>query len=119
MLQQIHDRNKTAEEKQDQQMQEIMSMKGDKIHLSQKMFDLQKQYMECRSKLKEEQLRLTKQDLEVRARQSEAQLLTAEVGIMGAYLEKLSPAVKAYYIMMQRQILERRGIITPENNDGP
>ncbi|TVU34330.1 hypothetical protein EJB05_16161, partial [Eragrostis curvula] len=57
------------------------------------------------------------QDIEVRAKQSEAQLLTAEVGIMGADLEKLSPAVRSYYIMMQHQILVRRGVITPENND--
>jgi hypothetical protein len=51
------------------------------------------------------------------AKQSEAQLLTAEVGIMGADLEKLSPVVRSYYITMQRQILERRGVITPENNN--
>ncbi|KAK3119991.1 hypothetical protein QOZ80_9AG0679130 [Eleusine coracana subsp. coracana] len=125
VLQQMHDRNKNTEEKQEQQMQEILNMKGDKIQLTQKMFELQKQDMEVRSKLKEEQLSinkeqlsLTKQDIEVRAKQSEAQLLTAEVGIMGADLEKLSRAVRAYYIMMQRQILERRGVITPDNNDG-
>jgi hypothetical protein len=51
-------------------------------------------------------------------KQSEAQLLTAEVDIMGADLEKLSPAIKSYYITMQRQILERRCVITPENNNG-
>jgi hypothetical protein len=89
------------------------------------MFDLHKQDMEVRSKLKKEQLSinkhqlsLTKQDIKVMAKQSEAQLLTAEVGIMGADLEKLSPTVRSYYIMMQRQILERRGVISPENNDG-
>jgi hypothetical protein len=32
-------------------------MKGDKIQLTQKMFDLHEQDMEVRSKLKEEQLR--------------------------------------------------------------
>jgi uncharacterized membrane protein (DUF106 family) len=89
------------------------------------MFDLHKQDMEVRSKLKKEQLSinkhqlsLTKQDIKVMAKQSEAQLLTAEVGIMGENLEKLSPIVRSYYIMMQRQILERRGVIRPENNDG-
>jgi hypothetical protein len=125
VLQQIHDRKINTEGKEDQQMQEILNMTGDKIQLTQKMFDLHKQDMEVRSKLKEEQLSinkhqlsLTKQDIEVRAKQSEAQLLTAEVGIMGADLEKLSPTVRSYYIMMQRQILERRGVISPENNDG-
>jgi hypothetical protein len=83
-------------------------MKGGKIQLTQKMFDLQKQDMEVRSKFKEEQLNinkyqlsLTKQDIEVRAKQSEAQLLIAEVGIMGADLDKLSPTVRSHYIMMQ------------------
>jgi hypothetical protein len=36
---------------------------------------------------------------------------------MGADLEKLSPVVRSYYITMERQILERRGVITPENNN--
>jgi hypothetical protein len=125
VLQQIHDRKIDTEGKQDQQMQEILIMKGDKIQLTQKMFDLHKQDIEVMSKLKEEQLSihkqqlsLTKQDIEVRDKQSEAQLLTAEVGIMGANLEKLSHAVRSYYIMMQRQILEHRGVITSENNNG-
>jgi hypothetical protein len=125
VIQQIHDRKINTEAQQDQQMQEVMIMKGDKIQLTQKMFDLQKQDMEVRSKLKEEQLiinkqqlSLTKQDIEVRAKQSEAQLLTTKVGIMGADLDKLSPAVRSYYITMQRQILECRGVITPENNNG-
>jgi hypothetical protein len=89
------------------------------------MFDLQKQDMEVRIKLKEEQLSinkqqlsLTKQDIEVGVKQSETHLLTTEVGIMGADLEKLSPAVRSNYITMQHQILERRGIITPGNNNG-
>jgi hypothetical protein len=121
----IHDRKINTEGKEDQQMQEILNMKGDKIQLTQKMFDLHKQDMEVRRKLKKEQLSinkhqlsLTKQDIKVMAKQSEAQLLTAEVGIMGENLEKLSPIVRSYYIMMQRQILERRGVIRPENNDG-
>jgi hypothetical protein len=125
VLQQIHDRKINTEGMQDQQVEEILIMKGDKIQLTQKMFDLHKQDMEVRSKLKEEQLSihkqqlsLTKQDIEVRAKQSESQLLTTEDGIMGADLEKLSPVVRSYYIMMQRQILERRGVITPENNNG-
>ncbi|KAL6647726.1 hypothetical protein ACP70R_015163 [Stipagrostis hirtigluma subsp. patula] len=116
VLQQMHDRNINAEGKQDQQMQEILNMKADKIQLSQKMFELQKQDIENRSKLKQEQLSLTKQDLEVRSKQSEAQLLTAEVGIMGADLEKLSPGVRSYYIKMQHEIMLRRGI-NPDNND--
>jgi hypothetical protein len=58
------------------------------------------------------------QDIEVRAKQSETQFLTAEVGIIGADLEKLSPVVRSYSITMQCQIMERRGVITPENNNG-
>jgi hypothetical protein len=75
VLQQIHDRKINTEGMQDQQVEEILIMKGDKIQLTQKMFDLHKQDMEVRSKLKEEQLSihkqqlsLTKQDIEVRAK---------------------------------------------------
>jgi hypoxanthine phosphoribosyltransferase len=75
VLQQVHDRKINTEAQQDQQMQEILIMKGDKIQLTQKMFNSQKQDMKVRSKLKEEQLSinkqqlsLTKQDIEVRAK---------------------------------------------------
>lgn len=117
VLQQINERNKVSEGKQDEQMQEILNMKGNKVELTQKMYELQKHDVEVRSKYKEEQLSLTKQDIEVRAKQSEAQLLTAEVGIMGADLSKLSASVRSYYLLMQRQIMERRGVTNPENND--
>lgn len=117
VLQQMHERSEKTEQKQDQQMQEILTLKGNKMRLTEKMFDLQKHEMEVRNKLKEEQLSLTKQDIEARAKQSEAQLLTAELGIMGADLDKLSPTVRAYYIAMQQQIMERRGIVIPHNND--
>jgi hypothetical protein len=40
VLQQIHDGKINMEGKQDEQMQEILNMKGDKIQLTQKMFDL-------------------------------------------------------------------------------
>ena len=124
VLQKIHERNGKTEEKQEEQMQAILSMKGDKMKLSEKLFELQKEDMEKRkedmekrSKLKEEQLILKKQDIEVRAKQSEAQLLTAELGIMGVDLEKLAPPVKAYYIAMQQKILERRGISVPPRTE--
>jgi hypothetical protein len=118
VLQQIHQRNELTEVKQDAQMQEILNLKGDKMKLTQKMYDLQKHDIEVRSKYKEEQLSLTKQDIEVRAKQSEAQLLTAELGIMGADLDKLSPHVRSYYITMQQQIMKRRGIGSSQNSDG-
>jgi membrane-associated HD superfamily phosphohydrolase len=54
MLQQVHDRKINTEAQQDQQMQEILIMKGDTIQLTQKMFNSQKQDMKVRSKLKEE-----------------------------------------------------------------
>lgn len=114
----MQERNEKTEERQEQQMQEILTLKGNKMRLIEKMFDLQKHKMEVRSKLKEEQLSLTKQDIEARAKQSEAQLLTTELGIMGADLDKLSPSVRAYYSAMQQQIMERRGIITPHDSNG-
>jgi hypothetical protein len=118
VLQQIHQKNELTEVKQDAQMQEILSLKGDKMKLTQQMFDLHKHDIEVRNKYKEEQLNLTKQDIEVRAKQSEAQLLTAELGIMGADLDKLSPQVRSYYITMQQEIMKRRGIGTSQNSDG-
>jgi len=72
VLQQIHQRNELTEVKQDAQMQEILTLKGDKMKITQQMFDLQKHEFQVRSKHKEEQLSLTKQDIEVRAKQSEA-----------------------------------------------
>jgi hypothetical protein len=63
VLQQIHDRKINTEGKHDQQMEDILIMKGDKIQLTQKMFDLHRQDMEVRSKLKEEQLSIHKQQL--------------------------------------------------------
>ncbi|KAJ1259978.1 hypothetical protein BS78_10G196900 [Paspalum vaginatum] len=96
VLQQLNDRNEKSEVKQEQQMEEILILKGNKMKLGEKMYDLHKHDMEVRTKLKEEQLSLTKKDIEVREKQSEAQLLTseaqlltAEVGIMGADLDKL------------------------------
>jgi hypothetical protein len=118
VLQQIHQKNELTEVKQDAQMQEILSLKGDKMKLTQQMFDLHKHDIEVRNKYKEEQLNLTKQDIEVRAKQSEAQLLTTELGIMGADLDKLSPQVRSYYITMQQEIMKRRGIGTSQNSDG-
>jgi len=117
VLQQLNDRNEKSEVKQEQQMEEILLLKGNKMKLGEKMYDLHKHDMEVRTKLKEEQLSLTKKDIEVREKQSEAQLLTAEVGIMGADLDKLAPQVRLYYAAMQRQILQRRGINMPPNND--
>jgi hypothetical protein len=116
VLQQLNERNEKSEVKQEKQMEEILNLKGNKMKLGEKMYDLHRQDMEVRTKLKEEQS-LTKKDIEVREKQSEAQLLTAEVGIMGADLGKLSPQVRLYYVAMQRQILERRGIHLPPNND--
>ncbi|WVZ92516.1 hypothetical protein U9M48_038573 [Paspalum notatum var. saurae] len=117
VLQQLNDRNEKSEVKQEQQMEEILTLKSNKMKLGEKMYDLHKHDMEVRTKLKEEQLSLSKKDIEVREKQSEAQLLTAEVGIMGADLDKLAPQVRLYYAAMQRQILERRGINMPPNND--
>jgi hypothetical protein len=81
------------------------------------MYDLHKQDVERRATLKEEHLKLTKMDIEVRDKQSEAQLLTAEIGIMGADLEKHAPNVKAYYLAMQAEIMKRKGIRSPTSSD--
>jgi hypothetical protein len=56
----MHDRKINTEAQQDQQMQEVLIMKGGKIQLTQKKFNLQKQDMEVQSKLKEEQLSINK-----------------------------------------------------------
>ena len=48
----MQERNEKTEEKQDEQMQEILTLKGNKMRLTEKMFDLQKHEMEVKSKLK-------------------------------------------------------------------
>jgi hypothetical protein len=51
------------------------------------------------------------------AKQNEAQLLTAEAGIMAVDLEKVAPHLKDYYIGMQREIMERRGFKSSSSNN--
>ncbi|KAG8060828.1 hypothetical protein GUJ93_ZPchr0002g23484 [Zizania palustris] len=104
---QLNDRNEKSEVKQEQQMEKILILKGNKMKLGEKMYDLHKHDMEVRTKLKEEQLSLTKKHIEVREKQSEAQLLTVVVGIMGADLYKLAPQLKrlATYILSKGALL--------------
>jgi hypothetical protein len=51
------------------------------------------------------------------AKQAEAQLLSAEAGIMAIDIDKVAPHLKNYCIGMQCQIMERRGFATsgPKN----
>ena len=111
VLQQMNDRCEESGQQQSAHMQKMLGMKENKIALQEKMYDLHKQDVERRATLKKEQLKLTKKDIEVRDKQTEAQLITAEIGIKGADLEKLAPNVKAYYLAMQAEILKRRGIM--------
>jgi hypothetical protein len=75
-----------------------------------------KEMHEYKKQTREEHMQLRKQENELLAKQAEAQLLTAEAGIMAIDLEKVAPHFKDYYIGMQRQIMECRGF-TPSNNN--
>jgi hypothetical protein len=70
--------------------------------------------MELCEKQHVDHIDLTKKGYELRERQTEAQLLTTEAGIMFIDLEKVPPYLKAYYIGMQKQIMQCRGF----NTDG-
>jgi hypothetical protein len=78
---------------------------------------LQKDAIELKKQAREENLLLRKQEHELLAKQTEAQLLTAEAGIMVVDLEKVAPHLKDYYIGMQREIMERRGFKSSSSNN--
>jgi len=110
VLQRIHDNREKNQAKEDDQLEQILARKDEKLSLQREILQMKKQ-------AREEDLQLRKQETELRAKQTEAQLMTAEAGIMGVDLEKVAPHLKDYYIGMQRQIMERRGFAPGSSNN--
>jgi len=112
VLQRLQENSEKTEQKQDQQMAEILSRKDEKIKIQRDMFKLQKKHM----KMTEQQ---QKKENAIREKESEAQLISAESGIMSIDIEKVPPYLKDYYLGMQMQIMKRRGFTSPSapNNE--
>ena len=83
-------------------MAEILSRKDEKIKIQKDLLKLQKKHM----KMTEQQ---QKKENAIREKESEAQLISAESGIMSIDIEKVPPYLKDYYLGMQMQIMKRRG----------
>jgi hypothetical protein len=118
VLQRINENREKCQEKEDEQMKEILSRKDGKLCLQKELivmqtneFELRKQHNEIKKRHFEEDLQLRKQENELAAKQAEAQLLTAKAGIMAVDVEKVAPHLKNYYVGMQRQIMERHSFM--------
>jgi hypothetical protein len=110
VLPRLQEQSEKTEQKQDQQMAEILSRKDEKIKIQRDLFNLQKKHMKMSMQQK-------KKENVFREKESEAQLISAESGIMSIDIEKVPPHLKNYYLGMQRLIMERRGFISPSNNE--
>lgn len=110
VLQRLQEKSEKTEQKQDQQMGEILSRKDEKIKIQRDLFNLQKKHMKMTMQQK-------KKENAFREKESEAQLITAESSIMSIDIDKVPPHLKSYYVGMQRKIMERRGFISPSNNE--
>ena len=110
VLQRIHDNREKCQQKEDEQMVQILTRKDEKLSLQREYLDLKKQQ-------REENLILRKQEADNVAKQAEAQLLTAEAAIMAIDIDKVAPHLKNYYIGMQRLIMERRGFASSDPKD--
>jgi len=110
VLQRLQEKSEQTEQKQDQQMAEILSRKDEKIKIQRDLFNLQKKHMKMT-------LQQQKKENKIREKETEAQLITAESSIMSIDIEKVPPHLKNYYVGMQRQIMVRRGFISPSNNE--
>jgi len=110
VLQRLQEKSEKTEQKQDQQMTEILSRKDEKIKIQRDLFNLQKKHMKMT-------LQQQKKENKIREKETEAQLITAESSIMSIDIEKVPPHLKNYYVGMQRQIMVRRGFISPSNNE--
>lgn len=91
-------------------MAEILSRRMKKIKIQRDLFNLQKKQMKMSVPQK-------KKENAIREKQIEAQLISAESSIMSTDIEKVPPHLKNHYLGMQRQIMERRGYISPSNNE--
>ena len=78
---------KKTEQKQDQQMAEILSRKDEKIKIQKDLFNLQKKHMKMT-------LQQQKKENNIREKETEAQLITAESRIMSIDIEKVPPHLK-------------------------
>ena len=110
VLQRLQEKSEQTKQKQDQQMAEILSRKDEKIKIQRDLFNLQKKHMKMT-------LQQQKKENKIREKETEAQLITAESSIMSIDIEKVPPHLKNYYVGMQRQIMVRRGFISPSNNE--
>ena len=110
VFQRIHDNREKCQQKEDEQMVQILTRKDEKLSLQREYLDLKKQQ-------REENLILRKQEAHNVAKQAKAQLLTAEAAIMAIDIDKVAPHLKNYYIGMQRLIMERRGFASSDSKD--
>ena len=90
-------------------MAKILSRKDEKIKIQRDLFNLQKKHMKMSMQQQKKENKIRKE--------SEAQLITAESSIISIDIEKVPPHLKNYYVGMQRQIMVRRGFISPSNNE--
>ena len=82
-------------------MAQLLNRKDEKIQLTKELVTIQKAKLErnlelqqAKKQIREEHLNLRKQENELRAKQTEAQLLTAEAGIMAIDLDRVAPQTK-------------------------
>jgi hypothetical protein len=87
VLQRLQEKSEKTEQKQDQQMAEILSRKDEKIKIQRDLFNLQKKHMKMTMQQK-------KKKNSFREKESEAQLISAESGIMSVDIEKVPPHLK-------------------------
>lgn len=73
--------------------------------------------MEKRWEIEKEKLVLTREEVEMRKEQTKVEMMKAEAHFMGQDLDKLAPHLREYYMSMQREIMERRGIRAPSQGN--
>ena len=91
-------------------MAEILSRKDEKNKIQKDLLKLQKKQMKMSAQQQ-------KKENEIREKQTEADLMSAECSIMSIDIEKVPPRLKNYYLGMQQKIMERRGFISPSDNE--
>ncbi|PUZ70727.1 hypothetical protein GQ55_2G257400 [Panicum hallii var. hallii] len=120
VLQSMNARSQIKDDKEDSQMAQILQRKDAKIELQQNMIALQREEMQKRWELEKEKLNLTREEVQLRKEQTKVEMMKAEAHFMGQDLDKLAPHLKEYYKSIQREIMERRGIISsPTSSSGP
>jgi len=115
VLSAMNARGQVKDDKEDTQMAQILQRKDAKIELQQTMIAMQREEMEKRWEIEKEKLLLNKEEVELRKEQTKVEMLKAEAHFMGQDLDKLAPHLREYYMSIQREIMERRGI-RPSSN---